>query len=568
MEGFLNKIFKRISPASKPSAVALSITPIALILTAGLLSISSLSQQKEFTAKEIQGTYDIEYLIDLRGLLKEIRGMRQFPKHFGTHSVLSATHSNEDAPHRSRAKIHSRTKSHQHKDTVTNLLNTMRNEIAKKLSRKEWLDIKKRYGFHMGDIKLDLVRSSNDANPTEDFNLYTERLDSLNEYFSLVADKSNLILDPEIDTYYLMSLSSTSIPEIVDIIAEVRDLRVLYLQNIDSSNKKSIKKRLKTLSSLLDYQLNNLNRIINILSFSSPNSYKALAIDRIELVEKVDNFRSQIELIKQTDPENTLQLWSQAIELNDFLESIQSNGLKLLRIKLEQRNQNFTSRMISIFGLFMAAAVVVYIFNKYMLGNLSRTLAINEELANTDQLTKLLTRRSLNTLYQQNCYLSKKNHQGLGVCILDIDFFKMFNDSYGHLQGDDALVQVANSLKNTLLRDTDHLFRYGGEEFVILTLTDSEAKLDELMNSVRHTIENLKIENNASLISQYLTISLGGVFIPRNYMQVDFQVVLKIADNALYSIKQKSRNAVSILTITQPLENKAKTTLSKDKRSF
>ena len=157
----------------------------------------------------------------------------------------------------------------------------MRNEIAKKLSRKEWLDIKKRYGFHMGDIKLGIVRSINDANPTEDFNLYTERLDSLNEYFSLVADKSNLILDPEIDTYYLMSLSSTSIPEIVDIIAEVRDLRVLYLQNIDSSNKKSIKKRLKTLSSLLDYQLNNLNRIINILSFSSPNSYKALAIDRI-----------------------------------------------------------------------------------------------------------------------------------------------------------------------------------------------------------------------------------------------------------------------------------------------
>ena len=50
----------------------------------------------------------------------------------------------------------------------------------------------------MGDINLDLVSSINDTNPTEDFNLYTERLDSLNEYFSLVSDKSNLILDPEI----------------------------------------------------------------------------------------------------------------------------------------------------------------------------------------------------------------------------------------------------------------------------------------------------------------------------------------------------------------------------------
>ena len=147
LEGFLNKIFKRISPASKPSAVALSITPIALILTAGLLSISSLSQQKEFTAKEIQGTYDIEYLIDLRGLLKEIRGMRQFPEHFGTHSVLSATHSNEDAPHRSRAKIHSRTKSHQHKDTVTNLLNTMRNEIEKNYLAKNGLTSKSATDF-------------------------------------------------------------------------------------------------------------------------------------------------------------------------------------------------------------------------------------------------------------------------------------------------------------------------------------------------------------------------------------------------------------------------------------
>ena len=135
-------------------------------------------------------------------------------------------------------------------------------------------------------------------------------------------------------------------------------------------------------------------------------------------------------------------------------------------------------------------------------------------------------------------FKAKKNHQGLGVCILDIDFFKMFN-VYGHLQGDDALVQVANSLKNTLLRDMTTYFDTKNS----CTLTDSEAKLDELMNSVRHTIENLKIENNASLISQYLTISLG----VRNYMQVDFQVVLKIADNALYSIKQKSRNAVSIL---------------------
>ena len=106
-----------------------------------------------------------------------------------------------------------------------------------------------------------------------------------------MADRSNLILDPRLDTYYLMALSSSVLPSLIDIIAEARGRRVAIdlragknpteYTTLNTSN-------LEKASVLMEYKLNELNRVINIISFSAPSAYKSLGINRLELVDKID----------------------------------------------------------------------------------------------------------------------------------------------------------------------------------------------------------------------------------------------------------------------------------------
>ena len=158
---------------------------------------------------------------------------------------------------------------------------------------------------------------------------------------------------------------------------------------------------------------------------------------------------------------------------------------------------------------------------------------------------------------------------GLGICLFDIDFFKRYNDSYGHLQGDDALVKVATFLKDSLLRQTDYAFRYGGEEFLIMFAASSEKKFEYFLQTIRRGVVNLQIEHCSSEVSDYLTMSMGGVFIPLKSSDLKLEVVLLQADRELYKVKASSRNAVSIVTLSSAMQSELERELNaeRDRRS-
>ena len=214
MKRSIKSILSQAHCTEYSSRAVASLGPIILVLSAGMLSISSLYRQYVFTSKEIQGTFDIEYLIHLKTALTESRGLRQFDADLAGQDLILNNQKGELhvlEPHHDHEPAASTIEPVSSADiTVDDLFARNREEVAQALSSKQWLGIRRRYGFHRSDVKVDLVLKpdSDGFNYNKDFQRFTDRINELNEYFSLVADRSNLILDPEINTFYLMSLTS------------------------------------------------------------------------------------------------------------------------------------------------------------------------------------------------------------------------------------------------------------------------------------------------------------------------------------------------------------------------
>ena len=137
--------------------------------------------------------------------------------------------------------------------------------------------------------------------------------------------------------------------------------------------------------------------------------------------------------------------------------------------------------------------------------------------------------------------------------MLDIDYFKQYNDHYGHPQGDVCLQQVAKILRDNIYRSEDIVARYGGEEFLLLFDVSSENKMNYFMQSNRIGFENLKIEHVGSQIADHLTVSIDGVFISSGFWGLGLNLARLQADHELYKVKNNSRNAVSVVSLDKSM---------------
>ncbi|MDX4050107.1 diguanylate cyclase [Aliarcobacter skirrowii] len=168
-----------------------------------------------------------------------------------------------------------------------------------------------------------------------------------------------------------------------------------------------------------------------------------------------------------------------------------------------------------------------------------------EKLSNYDGLTNIKNRRYFDERLNQVYKDSKIKNTNLALMMIDIDFFKPYNDNYGHGKGDEALKIVAktleNSILNTLDRPNDLVARYGGEEFVVLLSNIDLKELEEISNRVVKAIRDENIEHKFSKVASYLTISLGAVLY-KSSNDLSIASIMKSADEALYEVKQKSRD--------------------------
>ena len=168
-----------------------------------------------------------------------------------------------------------------------------------------------------------------------------------------------------------------------------------------------------------------------------------------------------------------------------------------------------------------------------------------EYLSITDELTGLYNRRFFNLKIEEEINRAKRENNHFTFLIMDVDYFKQYNDTYGHQKGDLALEKVANILRKKTSRGADFAFRLGGEEFGIITTLNKE-KVIEFANLIKNDIENLKIEHKASAISKYLTTSIG-IVSKKGDEIANSDILYKEADDCLYQAKGLGRNSIFIL---------------------
>lgn len=171
-----------------------------------------------------------------------------------------------------------------------------------------------------------------------------------------------------------------------------------------------------------------------------------------------------------------------------------------------------------------------------------------EKLSMYDGLTNIRNRRFFDETFEKTFSEIKRDKKSLAVLMIDIDFFKPYNDNYGHGQGDETLRKVAKALEKTIKRASDFVARYGGEEFVILLKDINKDGVEAVANNLLNAIRELKITHEFSKIENYVTISIGASFYNSNSDITKLELLLK-ADETLYNVKNSGRNNFAILEV-------------------
>lgn len=182
-----------------------------------------------------------------------------------------------------------------------------------------------------------------------------------------------------------------------------------------------------------------------------------------------------------------------------------------------------------------------------------KSRAMNQEfarLSREDPVTSLANRRFFNEILVQEWELARHSHESLSLVFIDIDHFKAYNDSYGHLQGDDALVKIAAVFKRHLRRSADLAARYGGEEFILLLPNTSLDGASFVAHKMLKEVDQLQIPHRASPSASHITASFGvATWSPSKQATMTIDQLIHQADAAVYQAKALGRHRVHLFGV-------------------
>ena len=170
---------------------------------------------------------------------------------------------------------------------------------------------------------------------------------------------------------------------------------------------------------------------------------------------------------------------------------------------------------------------------------------------NIDYLTGIMNRRSGTAKMLTILELTKRQYGQMVVYMIDIDYFKCYNDQYGHLNGDKILQAVADAISKTFTRVSDVICRYGGEEFLVCSSIKENREAALMAKRIQEAIKALNIETSNKTAAPYLTVSIGYVIYnsQTDAMTTGGEQLIKYADNALYHAKNNGRNKIAAIIL-------------------
>ncbi len=197
---------------------------------------------------------------------------------------------------------------------------------------------------------------------------------------------------------------------------------------------------------------------------------------------------------------------------------------------------SFTETELELFA--RIGAQISRVLDKILIYHHTKALSI------TDDLTRIFNRRYFNQRFEREIQRAQRYNRALSIIMVDIDFFKQFNDTYGHLVGDEVLRNTARVLEKNL-RQADIVARFGGEEFVILLPETNKSKARRVAEKLRSAVEKHRFKAEGNEEKLQITVSLGVASFPEDSLKAEN--ILAHADKALYMAKAAGRNQVGYL---------------------
>ncbi len=168
-----------------------------------------------------------------------------------------------------------------------------------------------------------------------------------------------------------------------------------------------------------------------------------------------------------------------------------------------------------------------------------------KKLVNIDGLTGVANRRYFDATLEQEWYRLKREELPLSLIMCDIDYFKHYNDYYGHIKGDRCLTKVAQTMQEAVKRSADLVARYGGEEFAVILPNTNLRGAMKVAENIRLAVQNLKMPHCRSQVSEYVSLSLGvSSIVPGLNKEMSPELLKTTADEALYQAKKKGRDRI------------------------
>lgn len=275
----------------------------------------------------------------------------------------------------------------------------------------------------------------------------------------------------------------------------------------------------------------------------------------LKLADQVNRFISESQSLLQAKDSELNQDNPQLVyilKVRESLRTVLDETVNQYQLESEQKIERLQDLEKSALGVTLVVLTIEALFIFRPLINLVQKKQQNLEsvnlelkyLSDLDGLTGIANRRSFDDALRGAWAEAKLSGKPLALIMCDIDYFKAYNDTYGHQQGDECLRQIAKTLQATLNRKGDFVARYGGEEFVVILPNTDLAGAITVAEGLRDGVLALQLKHEQSLVLPYVTISLGVAAQQDAFSMKNSTNLVETADQALYLAKREGRNRV------------------------
>ncbi|WP_413698891.1 diguanylate cyclase [Psychromonas sp. KJ10-10] len=272
-----------------------------------------------------------------------------------------------------------------------------------------------------------------------------------------------------------------------------------------------------------------------------------------KIASNADKAKNELKLYYQTFikiHDAIIELKKSAVKLNRYQLQISNIASEIsAEIEYEYKRHNQLTQtlvqqtklelLITIFIAIILNLILIFVVLQKIISPIFHDMQC---LSNLDGLTGIANRRRFDISIQKETERTKREHQALSLIMCDVDFFKDYNDIYGHQKGDECLQKIAHAINKACKRPGDLATRYGGEEFAIILPNTISGTAMQIAKNIKADIDALRIPHKGSSVSPFVTISMGISSIINQNITAE-EIILR-ADNALYSAKGAGRNTI------------------------